>query len=236
MRASIILTLVLAAPAAGYATETDTQWMTGGLGDTIAVGEDLVVIPLAVLEDSRCPAEVDCVQSGDFVLKVAVQKRAERGTLYRSLGKYTVALQSPVPVDGGSLALTRVTPPRSLHGPKIKNYQFTLGFNPWVSSDGAVAARLGQTVDVGGPKVTPLRVLSDGRCRQGRHCRWEGRIKVEVRIDLGSRSEIRTLSNDSALPVADGQLELVRTRPRPPASGRIDPASYVFSLRFRGGL
>lgn len=236
MRALIVLAMALAASAAASARETDVKDMTGGLGDTVSVGEGLVIVPLAVLEDSRCPAEVDCVHAGNFVLKVAVRKRAARGAYYRPLGEYTVALQSPVTVDGGSLTLTRVSPARSIRAPQIKHYQFTLGFNPWISGDGAVDARLGETVDVGGPKVTPLRVLSDNRCRQGRHCRWQGRIKVEVRIDLGSRSEIRTLSNDAALPVADGQLELVRTRPRPPASGRIDPANYVFSLRFRGGL
>lgn len=107
---------------------------------------------------------------------------------------------------------------------------------PVTNPDGSVDARLGQTVDVGGPRVTPLRIVSDSRCREGVDCVWAGQIKIEVRIDLGSRHEVKVLANDSPLPVADGELALVKVTPTPPARGEVVPGHYVFSLRFSGGV
>ncbi|MCC6925782.1 hypothetical protein [Novosphingobium sp.] len=102
--------------------------------------------------------------------------------------------------------------------------------------DGSIAARLGQQVDLGGPKVTPIKVLEDSRCPQEVDCVWAGRVRLEVRIETGAGASVRELASDSPLPVADGTLELVRTDPPRSNQGTIAQQDYRFALRFRGGL
>lgn len=43
--------------------------------------------------------------------------------------------------------------------------------------EGSTEARLGQTVNLGGPKVTPLAVLEDSRCPKEARCIWAGRVR-----------------------------------------------------------
>lgn len=38
--------------------------------------------------------------------------------------------------------------------------------------------RLGQTADVCGPRVTPLRVVEDSRCPMNSRCVWAGRVAL----------------------------------------------------------
>ena len=49
------------------------------------------------------------------------------------------------------------------------------------NDDGSVDAKLGQTVNVGGPKVTPLAVLEDSRCPMEARCIWAGRVRLRDR-------------------------------------------------------
>lgn len=100
--------------------------------------------------------------------------------------------------------------------------------------DGIARAALDQRVYVDGPYVTPLAVVEDSRCRAGVQCVWAGRTCVQVRIDLGSRSEVRDLCSDRPLPVADGTLSLVEVTPA--AAAAIEPAAYRFGMAFAGGL
>lgn len=107
---------------------------------------------------------------------------------------------------------------------------------PQPASDGLTRLRLGQTGTVGGPRVTPLAVLEDSRCPANVNCVWAGRVRLSVRIDLGSGSTVRELTSDQPLPVADGTLELVTVEPAKPAQGTIAARDYRFGLRFAGGL
>ncbi len=43
-----------------------------GIGQTVDLGGGLVVRPLAVIEDSRCPVDVTCVWAGRLVLRANV--------------------------------------------------------------------------------------------------------------------------------------------------------------------
>jgi hypothetical protein len=99
-------------------------------------------------------------------------------------------------------------------------------------------ARIGQTVAVGGPKVTPLAIIEDSRCPAETRCVWPGRVRVFVRIDLGRGSETRELSQGMPMPVADGTLELVAIRPdKPrPTERLLAQGTYRLGVRFMGGL
>jgi hypothetical protein len=103
------------------------------------------------------------------------------------------------------------------------------------ATDGLSRAMLGETAHVGGPRVTPLEVLEDSRCPMNVQCVWAGRVRVKVRIDLGSGSQVRVLTQGKPVPVADGTLELVEVRPDKP-EGVIASSDYRLGLRFMGGL
>ena len=72
--------------------------------------------------------------------------------------------------------------------------------------DGIARAGLNERVYVDGPWVTPLKVLEDSRCPINVRCVWAGRVRLSVRIDLGSRSETREIAGGAPIQVADGQL------------------------------
>jgi hypothetical protein len=101
---------------------------------------------------------------------------------------------------------------------------------------GLAYARLGQTVYVDGPRVTPLAVVEDSRCPTGVACVWAGRLRISARIDLGSGSRTREMTLGEPQQVADGTLELVEATPHPTAKRHIEFGDYRFGFRFMGGL
>jgi hypothetical protein len=100
---------------------------------------------------------------------------------------------------------------------------------------GITYAKLGQTVHLGGPWVTPLAVVEDSRCPTGVACVWAGRLRISARIGLGSGSEMRELTLGEAQQVADGSLELVEATPHPTAKRHVEPGDYRFGFVFSGG-
>ncbi len=103
-------------------------------------------------------------------------------------------------------------------------------------SDGITRARLGETVVVDGPKVTPLKVLEDSRCPVGVQCVWAGQVRLSVGIELGARSETRDLTSGKPEQVADGTLELVEVTPGTKAGQPVYAEDYRFGFKFAGGL
>lgn len=103
--------------------------------------------------------------------------------------------------------------------------------------DGIARAAFNERVYVDGPYVTPLAVLEDSRCPMNARCVWAGRVRLSVRIDLGSRSETRDIASDAPIQVADGQLALVEVQPDRVAGDRPGtPRPYRFGFTFAGGL
>ncbi len=107
---------------------------------------------------------------------------------------------------------------------------------PRVGEDGSVEARLGQTVNVGGPRVTPLKVLEDSRCPMEARCIRAGDVRLQVRIRLGRGSELREVKLGEPVQVADGQLTLQGVMPPRSVQRAIRPGDYRFSFTFAGGL
>jgi hypothetical protein len=72
------------------------------LGEEVAVG-NVRVRPIAVLEDTRCPIDLECVHGGTLRLRVAVS----------GLGETEMQLWQPLPIPGSApLRLVAVAPPR----------------------------------------------------------------------------------------------------------------------------
>jgi len=103
------------------------------------------------------------------------------------------------------------------------------------STDGIARAELNQRAYVDGPYVTPLKVLEDSRCPMNARCVWAGRVRLSVKIDLGSGSEVREISTEQPIQVADGQLSLVEVQPDLMAGEQAKPGAYRFGFRFAGG-
>jgi hypothetical protein len=107
---------------------------------------------------------------------------------------------------------------------------------PKVNEDGSTEVRLGQRVDLGGPKVTVLKVLEDSRCPMEARCVWAGQVRVQVRVELGSGTKLHELTSNQPLPIADGALDLSNVMPPTSTQRKIAPKDYRFALKFSGGL
>ena len=101
---------------------------------------------------------------------------------------------------------------------------------------GAVDARLGQTVGLGGPKITPLKVLEDSRCPMEARCVWAGRLRLSVRVTTGAGTSVQELATDQPLAVVDGQMVLKGVMPPRSTQRTLLPSDYRFTLKFSGGL
>ena len=104
------------------------------------------------------------------------------------------------------------------------------------NDDGSIDAKLGQTVNVGGPKVTPLAVLEDSRCPMEARCIWAGRLTLRVRINLGGSDQFGEVSTDKPFQVRAGTLELQGVMPPRSVQRTLVPSDYRFTLKFNGDI
>ena len=96
------------------------QW--AALGQATRVGP-LVVQPLRVTEDSRCPMNARCVWAG----RVALEARVEQAGRTRTV---TLHSDTPLAVDGGVLAMDEITPGSFMTNdrPEVVDYRFHFAF------------------------------------------------------------------------------------------------------------
>lgn len=97
-------------------------------------------------------------------------------------------------------------------------------------------ARLGQTVHVDGPRVTPLRVIEDSRCPMNARCVWAGRVVLRVKVQGGAWQRELDLTLGEPVPVADGTLILTAVTPDRRTDQPIRSRDYRFAFTFAGGL
>lgn len=97
------------------------------------------------------------------------------------------------------------------------------------------AARLGQTVYVDGPRVTPLKVIEDSRCPMNARCVWAGRVVLHVRVQGGAWQREIDLTLGEPVQVADGGLTLVSVTPERRTDITVKPGDYRFAFTFQGG-
>lgn len=107
---------------------------------------------------------------------------------------------------------------------------------PSTGQSGLVIARFGETVTVGGPRVTPLVLIEDSRCPQGVQCVWAGRVRISATLSTPTMKLTRELTLGEPIAVADGKLTLTEVRPVRDKSAGIAPADYRFGFRFDGGI
>ena len=109
-------------------------------------------------------------------------------------------------------------------------------YPPDEPSDALAYVRFGETVTVGGPRVTPVALLEDSRCPANVQCVWAGRVRITARIATGAGTTTGEMTAGQPLPVADGALTLVEVRPARSKDAAVAPADYRFGFRFAGAL
>lgn len=76
------------------------------------------IVPLRVVEDSRCPAGVQCVWAGRLVIEALIGDRGQPDQVRQ------LTLGQPVPLAGGTLILFAANPPKTNGGPPASIFTF----------------------------------------------------------------------------------------------------------------
>ena len=117
IRTATILALLVLASCATVRPEY-ANGPTASLNE-VANLDGLTVRPLAVVEDSRCPINANCVWAGRVRIRAEV---SGAGTREMTLGE-------PVAVSGGTLTLVDVRPSKRMpEAIAAREYQFTFRF------------------------------------------------------------------------------------------------------------
>ena len=100
------------------------------IGEAQQVWEDLIVTPLEVLEDSRCPIEAECVWEG----RVRLNARLDMGHETISI---TLDSNEPIRINGGFLSIAEIAPDMSSAWSPIQpeDYRFGFSFAPDMMKD-----------------------------------------------------------------------------------------------------
>ncbi len=110
-----------ACPSGTTATTTPTTpetMFTIGLNKT-GSGLDVKITPLSIVEDSRCPSNVQCIQAGTVKVKALLVSGMGTSTEIFELGK-------PITTESETITLIEVTPVKiSTSSIILSQYQFT---------------------------------------------------------------------------------------------------------------
>ena len=107
---------------------------------------------------------------------------------------------------------------------------------PPEDTSGLSWARIGETMNVGGPSVTPLKLVEDSRCPPGVQCVWAGRVVVSATISTPTMKLTRDLTLGEPFQVADGALVLTEVQLGPTRDAGTASSDYRFGFRFDGGI
>lgn len=118
-----ILSLGLALAVTAGSAQGSPNLPSGGLGESIEVDYDIFVVPEAVIEDSRCPVNVDCIWAGRLVLRVQMQFPL------RDL-PMTIEFGETRSVGSGSLTFYAASPERTTDPIPPQNYHFSFIYVP----------------------------------------------------------------------------------------------------------
>lgn len=101
-----IAALTATLPLAGCATTQQVASDDGsaGMGEPTRAGP-LIIRPLKVVEDSRCPINARCVWAGRLIVRASISHHRNRETHELTLGE-------PIAVAGGRLVLDGAEPGR----------------------------------------------------------------------------------------------------------------------------
>ncbi len=103
------------------ATSTPNQLVSVALNQALSIPTiNLTLTPLAIVEDSRCPIGVQCIQAGTVRLRTKVMSTAT------TTGEIIFTLSTPVRIGSSTVELAAVAPTTSAGSSIVPaNYRFT---------------------------------------------------------------------------------------------------------------
>ena len=107
-------------PSIAYTLPVFPEGSTVALGNAVAVA-DIVVTPLRVTEDSRCPINARCIWAGEIKVETRIEQTDWRETVELTLGQ-------PETVRGHTLALVSAEPGQMAGGDPILPEQYRFSF------------------------------------------------------------------------------------------------------------
>ena len=119
---TILAALALTGCATALARPAAHSPQVAALGSTIVAGA-MRITPIAVIEDSRCPAKTQCVWAGRVVVRVTISSLTAKLTREMTVGQ-------PVSIGGKDVTLVAVSPAKTSTPIKPAAYRFTFAWQP----------------------------------------------------------------------------------------------------------
>ena len=119
---TILASLALTGCATASARPAAHHAQVAALGSTIVAGA-MKITPIAVIEDSRCPAKTQCIWAGRVVVRVTISSLTAKLTREMTVGQ-------PVSIGGKDVTLVAVSPAKTSTPTKPAAYRFTFAWQP----------------------------------------------------------------------------------------------------------
>jgi hypothetical protein len=169
-------------------------------GTTAALNQKILnngvfITPLEVVSDSRCPADVTCIQAGDVTLKVLLAK----GTVTKEV---TLTSSTPVVFENHNITLTSVTPAKNSKKSFVKEeYRFTFLVAPILGKNGTISGKVTTS-----PTCPVERIPPDPLCSPKPYA-----TSIKIREE-GKSAVVKTIQSDNAgafsVALVEGSYEL----------------------------
>ena len=119
---TILASLILTGSATASARPAAQHPQVAALGSTIVAGA-MKITPIAIVEDSRCPARTQCIWAGRVVVRVTISSLTAKMVREMTMGQ-------PVSIGGKDVVLVAVTPAKSTVATKPAAYRFKFIVQP----------------------------------------------------------------------------------------------------------
>jgi hypothetical protein len=224
----------------------------GGGQEAVMTDENLRLRFEEVLEDSRCPTQVNCVWTGQARIAVVVQAGEEelvtvefntnpaagQNVQTAEVGEYTIELQSLDPY------------PETLDAIQFKAYQATLIVRKG-DANPALQFNLNEPFTLNGGQEATItsenlhlrfdEVLDDSRCPRQVNCAEAGQARIAVIVQEGEGEPVTVVFNTNPAPSLNVQqvevgaysIELRSLDPYPETPGVIEFEAYQATLVVR---
>lgn len=95
--------------------------------------------------------------------------------------------------------------------------------------------KLGESKNVAGLTLSPIRIVEDSRCPFGVQCIWAGRVAVEIEVNAAGKTETKIMYSDEdrVIEYEGYKIDMVDVKPdKPGASITLKPTDYriVFKI------
>jgi hypothetical protein len=213
--------------------------LNGGQEATIA-GENLRVRFAEVLEDSRCPRQVECEWGGQARVALAVQQ-GEADPVMVELNTYPYAGQQTAEVGPYTIQLRSIDPYPETAEETIPFETYWVMVVVW--KERPVAYGLGEAFTMGGGEAVGIigenlslrfaEVLEDSRCPTEVECVWAGQARIGLMVQAGEGEPVEvelnsTVEEEQTAEVGGYRIELLLVMPE-----RVRPEGVIGFEEYR---